>query len=77
MYDRKVLTYDFKSYAILQWPIFLQLRSSASSPFSGGEENKEDAVKVFESNSAVHASSSNGWDSLAEGYEALGDVAWL
>jgi len=41
------------------------------------EENKEDAVKVFESNSAVHASSSNGWDSLAEGYEALGDVAWL
>jgi pimeloyl-ACP methyl ester carboxylesterase len=36
--------------------------------------NKE-AVKIFELNSVLHPSSWHVWDSLAEGYEALGDVA--
>jgi Flp pilus assembly protein TadD len=37
--------------------------------------SKKEAVKVFELNSALHPSSWHVWDSLAEGYEALGDAA--
>lgn len=37
--------------------------------------NKKEAVKVFELNSVLRPSSWHVWDSLAEGYEALGDVA--
>ena len=37
--------------------------------------SKKEAVKVFELNSVLHPSSWHVWDSLAEGYEALGDVA--
>jgi Tfp pilus assembly protein PilF len=37
--------------------------------------SKKEAVKIFELNSVLHPSSWHVWDSLAEGYEALGDVA--
>jgi pimeloyl-ACP methyl ester carboxylesterase len=36
--------------------------------------DKTGAVKIFELNSALHTSSANVWDSLGDGYEALGDT---
>jgi pimeloyl-ACP methyl ester carboxylesterase len=36
---------------------------------------KERAIRVFELNTSLHPTSANAFDSLAEGYEAVGDTA--
>jgi tetratricopeptide (TPR) repeat protein len=38
-------------------------------------DKKEQAIRVFEVNTSLHPTSSNAFDSLGEGYEAVGDTA--